>query len=314
MKAYTNEGPVNCDAEFDSSNVKGKTAIVTGGANGIGEAYVRALVGAGAFVLIADINEADGTKLSKEMASATKFEKCDVTSWADQLAVFKSAISSSPSGKIDIVVANAGIGGEDPVFSTNVEEEDPEEPRLKTLDVDLVGVLYTIKLALHYFRRQNALSKGEDLDQVLVIQGSLAGFLGLPGALQYSASKYGLRGVFRTLRLTEHQHKIRVSYIGPWFIETKIMNDKTIQQLKDTDTAFATVQDCARALMRIVSDSNTSGRAFAILPRQWAAAGYMDLCDDDKEDTLLGKLTAGIAAARSHPQGSDAKPSTKVKW
>jgi len=42
----------------------------------------------------------------------------------------------------------------------------------------------------------------------------------------------------------------------------------------------------------------TLGRAFAILPREWAAAGYMDLCDDDKEDTLLGKLTAGVAAAR----------------
>ena len=79
-----------------------------------------------------------------------------------------------------------------------------------------MGVLYTVKLALHYFRRQHALNKGEPLDQVLILQGSLAGYLDLPGAVQYAASKYGLRGMMKALRMTEGQHNIRVAYIGPW--------------------------------------------------------------------------------------------------
>lgn len=97
-----------------------------------------------------------------------------------------------------------------------MEAEEPEEPKLNILNVNLVGVMYTVKLALHYFRRQNASNKEEPLDQVLVLQGSLAGYLDLPGAVQYIASKFGLRGMMRALRKTEHVHNIRVNYIGPW--------------------------------------------------------------------------------------------------
>jgi NAD(P)-dependent dehydrogenase (short-subunit alcohol dehydrogenase family) len=82
--------------------------------------------------------------------------------------------------------------------------------------VNLVGVLYTIKLALHYFRRQHAQNKENPRDQLLVLQGSLAGYLDLPGALQYTATKFGLRGMMRDLRQTEYAHNIRVNYIGPW--------------------------------------------------------------------------------------------------
>src|SRR6201992_1956853 len=116
-------------------------------------------------------------------------------------------------------------------FRILVEAEEPEEPKLNILNVNLMGVMYTIKLALHYFRRQNALNKGDPLDQVLVLQGSLAGYLDLAGAVQYIASKFGLRGVFRSLRQTEHKHNIRVNYIGPWFVKTKILSDQVVTHL-----------------------------------------------------------------------------------
>jgi len=99
-----------------------------------------------------------------------------------------------------------------------VESEEPQEPRLNILNVNLTGVLYTVKLALFYFRKQNAANKEKPLDQNLILQGSLAGYLDLPGALEYTASKFGLRGLMRDLRRTEHAHHIRVNYIGPWFV------------------------------------------------------------------------------------------------
>ena len=101
-------------------------------------------------------------------------------------------------------------------MSNPVEAEEPEEPKLSIVTVNLLGALYTIKLAMHYFHRQNAQNKGDPLDQVLVLQGSLAGYLDLPGAPQYAAAKYGLRGLTKALRVTEHAHNTRVSYIGPW--------------------------------------------------------------------------------------------------
>ncbi|KAL6250762.1 hypothetical protein RBB50_003065 [Rhinocladiella similis] len=291
MKPYTDEGPINCDVDIDSSSVKGKTAIVTGGANGIGEAYVRALSKAGAFVVIADVSERDGERLSKELGSSARFVKCDVSSWADQVAVFKAAAASSPSGRIDVVIPNAGIGGQlESVFSTKVEDTDPEEPKLKIMNINLTGVLYTVKLALHYFRRQNASNKGGDLDQVLILQGSLAGFLAIPGAVEYSTSKWGVRGIFRTLRETEFQHNIRVCYIAPSFVYTNILGDGLVQLLNNSKIEWATVEDAAEAVMRIVTDPNVQGRALTIVPRSLAPRGYFDLSDDDKEGSAVYPL------------------------
>ncbi|KAJ9606173.1 hypothetical protein H2200_009134 [Cladophialophora chaetospira] len=316
MQPYTNTGPVNTDVDFDTSRVKGKTAVVTGGANGIGEAYVRALTKAGASVVIADLDVEEGERLVKELGSSVKFVKTNVTVWADQLAAFKTALSLSPSGRIDIVVANAGISGADNVFFTDLEAEEPEEPKLTILNVNLTGVLYTIKLALHYFRRQNAQNKGDPLDQVLVLQGSLAGYLDLPGAIQYTASKFGLRGILRDLRRTEHVHNIRVAYIGPWFIKTKILSQQVADHLTNQGITFATVEDAGQALMRIVSDPSVNGRAFAIVTRDHAPRGYVDINFDDYEPgTLLGDLQDGASGGGNHRQ--TIKPEdqeTKTQW
>ncbi|KAK5087849.1 hypothetical protein LTR05_002064 [Lithohypha guttulata] len=289
---YINSGAITTDVKTDTSNVNGKTAIVTGGASGIGEAYVRALVKAGAFVVIADLDEEVGHNLAKELSSSEiKFVKTDVTKWTDQLAMFKTAISSSPSGRIDIVIANAGISAADSIFANNLELDEPEEPRLNVIDVNLTGVLYTVKLALFYFRKQNAARKGGDLDQNLILQGSLAGYLDLRGAVQYSASKWGLRGIMRCLRRSELSHNIRVNYIAPWFIQTKIMSEAFVQYLQQRNVDFATVEDAAEAALKIISDTRVKGRSLAILPRSLNLQGYQDLDNDDyPDDTLLGRL------------------------
>ncbi|KAH6995510.1 glucose 1-dehydrogenase [Ilyonectria sp. MPI-CAGE-AT-0026] len=291
MLKYTNCGPVDCDVDFDTSSIKGKTAIVTGGASGIGEGYTRALVKAGCYVLIADIDAEQGSILSSELLGLTKFVRCDVTSWEDQLAAFKEAVSFSPSGRVDIVIPNAGIDMVDPMYVNNVELEEPEKPEFKILDVNMRGAFYTIKITLHYFRRQNALHRGSPLDQLLILVGSMAAYLELEGSIQYTASKAGLRGILRSLRASEWKHNIRVNYLAPWFLKTKILSDAAYEELQKNEVEFASFEDAGSLVLRIASDPTVNGRAFAILPRSKAPRGYADLdVDDYPNGALLQQL------------------------
>jgi NAD(P)-dependent dehydrogenase (short-subunit alcohol dehydrogenase family) len=158
---YKSTGPVDCTGELDTSKIKGKTAIVTGGASGrslyfcssvtcvalilpcisVGEAYVRALSKAGAYVVVADLNEENAKKVAQDFPNTAVAVRCDVTKWEDQKAVFKKAIELSPDGQIDIVVANAGIGGGDPMLTNDISAEEPEEPKLLCLDVNVYGTI-----------------------------------------------------------------------------------------------------------------------------------------------------------------------------
>ena len=211
MALYQNSGPIDCTKNFDTSSVKGKTAIVTGGAAGIGEAYVRALVKAGAYVIIADIDENGGKKLESELSKSTTFAKCDVTSWENQAEVFKKAKQVSPSGRIDIVIANAGISGQDEVVMNDISKDEPDKPKIPTFQINALGVLYTSHLAFWYFRKQNQ-DQGKK-DQSLVLQSSLAGYLDLIGTPQYTSAKFMVRGLMRTLRHSD----VRVNVIAPWY-------------------------------------------------------------------------------------------------
>ncbi|KEF51069.1 uncharacterized protein A1O9_12885 [Exophiala aquamarina CBS 119918] len=292
MQPYAKSSPVDVNATVQHSVLNGKTAIVTGGANGIGEAYSRALIEAGAFVIVADLDEVAGANMEKQFYGRTKFVRCNVTNWNAQLVLFQKSIAESPSGMIDIVIPNAGIDGADSVFYTDVTKE-PEKPSLNILDVNLTGALYTIKLALHHFRKQHAeASAGVSVrNHDLIIQGSLAGYLDLPGALEYSASKFAMRGIMRDLRRTEWQHNIRVNFIGPWFVRTNILNNAVLQHLENSGVEFATVNDTAAAMMRILCNSSIIGRSMAIVPRSVASCGYVSLdADDFDEGSILRQL------------------------
>ena len=177
---------------------------------------MRALVAYGALVVIADLNEEAGNKLRQEFPLSTTFVKCDVTSWESQLAVFKKAREVSPTSRIDIVVANAGVSTADQIFNHDIEKDEPSEPKLQVTHVNIVGVLFTTKLALWYFRKQN--TSGAKKDQCLVLQGSVTGYVDIHGAPQYTASKFAIRGLMRSLRQSEQEYGIRVNLIAPWYV------------------------------------------------------------------------------------------------
>jgi NAD(P)-dependent dehydrogenase (short-subunit alcohol dehydrogenase family) len=283
MAAYKSSGPIDCSVKPDLSKVKGRTAIVTGGASGIGRAYVRSLSKAGAYVVIADIDSKAGQEAQSEFPETSAFVKCDVLSWQEQLSAFKKALELAPHGQIDIVIANAGIGGGDTLSMNDLSKDEPEEPKLRTLEINLKGVFYTVKLALWYFQKQESLlPEGHKRDRNLILQASMAGYIDIPTP-QYSASKFGVRGLMRALRHIVPQYGVRVNVIAPWYIKTAILDASMVNLIEEVGAGWATVESCAAAVERIVTDEKIQARSFAIVPQDWKGgeSGFMDLDQDD---------------------------------
>lgn len=125
--------------------------------------------------------------------------------------------SLSLPGKISFVVANAGIHRKDEVFAYAGDGKAPEKPDLATIIINLIGTLYTSKLASHYFIKQNGQQPSESQeDTCLVLIGSGAAFLDCPRAPQYCATKWAMRGIMHSLRRTAYFYGSRVNVISPW--------------------------------------------------------------------------------------------------
>lgn len=297
MPPYKYEGPVDCTTPINASSLKGKVAIVTGGANGIGEAYVRALVANGALVCVGDLNVDKGSQLAVELPNV-KFVQCDTTNWDNQLKLFEEAKNMSPSGRVSYVVANAGVIGPDGVF--DITSETPSKPNLKTVDVNVTGSLYTTKLALHHFVKQNGTTESpEQEDQCLVLIGSGASHFDGLRAPQYWASKFAMRGLLHALRRTMYHSGSRINLIAPYYIKTSILSEETFEAVKKKGIVFAELEDAQRCLLRILSDNTMNGRSLFVGGKKWAPQGFWDLDVDDYKDPLLEEVQ--IDQLRSAP-------------
>lgn len=206
---------LSASATYDTRKLRGKSVIITGAGSGLGEAFLRDYVKAGAFVTFGDLAEDRSQQIVDELGEdKVHFVHCDVLKWQDQLHLFLAALEKSPSETIDIVVANAGISGHDDLATDETEiNGQPKEPNIDQINVNLIGVIYTAKLALHYLSRQ---TNGPDRDRCLILVSSIAGYVDKPGSPQYNASKFGVRGLMRCLRTTMPEQKMRVNLLAPW--------------------------------------------------------------------------------------------------
>lgn len=206
---------LSASATYDTRKLRGKSVIITGAGSGLGEAFLRDYVKAGAFVTFGDLAEDRSQQIVDELGEdKVHFVRCDVLKWQDQLHLFLAALEKSPSETIDIVVANAGISGHDDLATDETEiNGQPKEPNVDQINVNLIGVIYTAKLALHYLSRQ---TNSPDRDRCLILVSSIAGYVDKPGSPQYNASKFGVRGLMRCLRTTMPEQKMRVNLLAPW--------------------------------------------------------------------------------------------------
>ena len=215
-KTFNNQPRISADGKPDTSKVAGKSVIITGAASGLGEAMARAYTAAGAFVTMGDVNEEAGLKLATELGGDKKatFVKCDVRVWKDQLKLFKTAMERSPSKGIDIVLANAGVITQETFEDVPTANDfDPPEPDFTTINITLIGMLYTAKLALHFLQLQ---PESPNRDRCLIMTDSISGYVDHPTLPQYSISKWGIRGFMRSMRRTVPAKGVRINILAPW--------------------------------------------------------------------------------------------------
>ncbi|GAA5898059.1 SDR family NAD(P)-dependent oxidoreductase [Sporobolomyces salmoneus] len=226
---------------------QGKTAIVTGGASGIGLGITKHLAQQGANVVIADLNAVSGAKVIDELTSSgdlsgkVEFCACDVTSWASVCEVFEFAYLKFGK-RIDFVFANAGISqmsemnSSDPThFSTSTPPSDlstlvDRPPPIKVIRVNLDGVLYVVHAALAYFRSQEKDDKG--WRGKIVCTGSNASFYPFPNDALYGASKHAVLGLCKSMGPKIFDEGITINCFGPSVVATNLAPKDFIERLE----------------------------------------------------------------------------------
>lgn len=195
-------------AGLSTSATPGKrSALVTGGAQGLGEAISRRLARDGYSVFVADIDADLGGALADEIGGA--FVQCDVRDAQSVDSAVQTVVQSV--GSLDALVTSAGVVG--PLVPT--AEYDIEQWQ-KVVDVNLNGTFYSLKYALAQMVKQQTGGS-------VVTLSSTAGFRGMVGLGPYTASKWAVRGMTQTAAAEYAQMNIRVNGIAPTTTETPMV-------------------------------------------------------------------------------------------
>ncbi|MBN1189015.1 MAG: glucose 1-dehydrogenase [Dehalococcoidales bacterium] len=191
--------------------VKGKVAVVTGAASGLGKAISFLLAREGASVVLADINEVDGIKVSEEISREGRqafFIRMDVTSESDWAQVMAAA--QGRFGKLDVLVNCAGV------FHDKSIEDTTLESWRRVIAINLDGVFLGIKAAVAPMKKNGGGS--------IINLSSAGGIIGTSDSSAYNASKGGVRLLTKASAIefsrASHNYNIRVNSVHPGVIRT----------------------------------------------------------------------------------------------
>lgn len=191
--------------------LEGKTALVTGAAQGIGGGIAAAMSREGATVIIADINEAGATALAESIgAAAIHLDVSSEQGWADA-----SEHCAQQHGQIDILVNNAGLELVKPMKDHALTEW------RKLMSVNVDGIFLGCKA----FEDQLIASSASGAPASVINISSIAGLVGYPDQLAYNTSKGAVRHMSKSLAIewTAHGHQIRCNSIHPGCIRTPML-------------------------------------------------------------------------------------------
>lgn len=196
-------------------NLQGKVALITGGSKGIGFGIAQKLLAQGINVAITSRSEAN----AKEAASLLNSQGndsahaigvvADVRDYNNQENAILTTVKEF--GKIDIVIANAGLGHFGSIKDLSIEQWN------ETIDTNLTGAFYTFKVSLEQLIK----NKG-----YYISISSLAGTNFFAGGSAYNASKFGLTGFTQAAMLDVRKHDVKVSTIMPGSVSTYFNNNE----------------------------------------------------------------------------------------
>jgi NAD(P)-dependent dehydrogenase (short-subunit alcohol dehydrogenase family) len=197
--------------------IKGCTAVITGGASGLGEASAYLLVKEGARVAILDMDEKRGNQIAAELGDAAVFCKTDVTIEKDVEAAIAKTMNAF--GAVHIALNCAGVVAPAKVLSPkgNITVEHFNN----VVQINLVGTLTVIKHAADKMTRNTPNADGEK--GVVINTASIAAFEGQVGQAAYSASKAGVVGMTLPIAREFADLGIRVMTLAPGLFETPMM-------------------------------------------------------------------------------------------
>jgi NAD(P)-dependent dehydrogenase (short-subunit alcohol dehydrogenase family) len=237
--------------------VKGKVAIVTGGAGGIGEATAKLLAKEGASVAIVDIDDENGIRVVKEIRSAAgeaDFQHADIAIEKEVAQAFAEV--NKKYGELHILVNNAGVGApRKPAHEATVQEFD------KLMDVNLKGTFLCTKYAIPYILRTGPGS----VVNVASIYGIVASDVPV-----YDTSKGAMRAMTKADAIIYAQDNIRFNSVHPGNIQTPLFRklaqaidpqgvDHAIKMLSVTNPLrrMGTPEDVAYGILYLASDESS---------------------------------------------------------
>jgi NAD(P)-dependent dehydrogenase (short-subunit alcohol dehydrogenase family) len=195
--------------------IEGSSAIVVGGASGLGEACVRSLHAQGALVTVADVNAERGAALAAELG--LDFVGCDVREEAQVQAAVGKAVESG--GGFRIAVCCAGTGWAQKVAGSKGPH--PLMPFETIISINLIGTFNVLRFAASAMIANEPLEDGER--GVLVNTASIAAYDGQVGQIAYSASKGGVVAMTLPAARDLAQYGIRVNTIAPGLFDTPLL-------------------------------------------------------------------------------------------
>lgn len=197
----------------------GNTFLVTGGGSGLGAACARLFTGAGANVLIADVNAETGHGLADELGERAQFAQTDVIDEASVQAAVDAAIAAF--GRLDGAINCAGIATAE--RTTGKQGPHPLASFTRVIQVNLVGTFNVIRLAATAMTRNQPQAGSSGERGVIINTSSVAAFDGQVGQVAYAASKGGVASMTLPVARDLARHGIRVMAIAPGIFNTPMV-------------------------------------------------------------------------------------------
>jgi 3alpha(or 20beta)-hydroxysteroid dehydrogenase len=217
----------------------GKTAIVSGGAGGMGSTDVRSLAAEGARVVLGDIDEATGMSIQDEFGGNVRFCRlnvCDGEQWRKCVEFAETTF-----GPVDVLVNNAGI-----VRRGDVQTMDEGTFR-QIMDINVVGVFLGMQAVAPSMIRAGG--------GTIVNLSSIGGMIGGRSSIAYTASKWAVRGMSKGAALQLGEYGIRVHSIHPGFIDTPMGQSMWVSAMAPPIGRFGEAADIARLIVFLASDA-----------------------------------------------------------